>query len=234
MSKIHELASEVADLILSETESHQLLMPDVEVELTQQLTTADDADPIFSGCTGEHRARIKRLRQTILELSIAGVGAKAIAKNLSVSPQTVRAVRASAWQRGELDPLKQRLGREYLATADLLRAEALERIDEIPAHVLLLASAQSADKGQLLTGGPTQRIESKAVPADLNDLIDALPVVSSPVGSGESAAQKESEPVGALSLPDASQCNAIESKPSVAESEDGARMSRCMSTEVRT
>ena len=139
--------------------------------------TAPADSPAFSGCTGAQRARIVRLREQIVELTACGVGAKRAAAALGVSPQVVRAVRADAWLRGELDPMKERLGRQYLATADLLRAEAIERIDEIPAQVLLLASAQAADKGQLLTGGVTARVERVQVPADLASLIDALPVV---------------------------------------------------------
>lgn len=159
----------------------QLALPGDVGEIAE--LNAPEDSPAFSGCTGEHRARIRRLREQILELSLVGVGVKRVARALSVSPQAVRAVRASAWQRGELDPMKQRLGREYLATADLLRAEALERIDEIPAQVLLLASAQAADKGQLLTGGATARIERGVqAPADLHSLIDALPVAAIEVG----------------------------------------------------
>jgi hypothetical protein len=139
--------------------------------------TAPADSPAFSGCTGAQRARIVRLREQIVELSACGVGAKRAAAALGISPQAVRAVRADAWARGELDPMKERLGRQYLATADLLRAEAIERIDEIPAQVLLLASAQAADKGQLLTGGVTARVERVQVPADLASLIDSLPVV---------------------------------------------------------
>jgi len=139
--------------------------------------TAPADSPAFSGCTGAQRARIVRLREQIVELTACGVGAKRAAAALGISPQAVRAVRADAWARGELDPMKERLGRQYLATADLLRAEAIERIDEIPAQVLLLASAQAADKGQLLTGGVTARVERVQVPADLASLIDALPVV---------------------------------------------------------
>lgn len=201
MSKVHEVAAAVAEIILSETETHQLLMPEVETELAQQLTADDENAPIFSGCTGEHRAKIRALRETILEFTLAGIGAKATARKLGISPQTVRAVRASAWQRGELDPLKQRLGRDYLAIADLMRAEAMERVDEIPAHVLLLASAQAADKGQLLTGAPTARIEhSKPVPSDLNDIIDALPVLVPVVTEGD-ADQKGDSPRLALDAP---------------------------------
>lgn len=211
MGKVHELATEVAALILEETEAHQLLMPEVEHTLVQQLTTQDESAPIFSGCTGEHRERIRNLRTAILEMTIAGIGAKSVAKALKISPQAVRAVRASAWHRGELDPLKQRLGREYLAAADLMRAEAMERVDEIPAHVLLLASAQAADKGQLLTGGATQRVESREIPpSNLNDLIDALPVVS--VEATEGAAQKGDSLALSGSSVDASHCNASDIK----------------------
>ncbi len=168
----------------------QLDLPGGDAWQIQALTAADDS-PQFSGCTGEARHRIRRLRDQILELTAAGVGAKRIAAALDVSPQAVRAVRSVAWERGELDPLKQRLGRQYLATADLLRAEALERIDEIPAQVLLLASAQAADKGQLLTGGATTRIERACdAPADLHEMIDALPVECVPVDAPESGYNK--------------------------------------------
>lgn len=172
----------------------QLELPG-EVGEIHALTAPEDS-PQFSGCTGEHRAHIRRLRESILELTAAGVGVKRTAAALQISPATVRAVRASAWERGELDPMKQKLGRQYLATADLLRAEALDRIDEIPANVLLLASAQAADKGQLLTGGVTARVERIQVPADLAELVDALPVECTPVESGPGALNKGGEVLG--------------------------------------
>jgi hypothetical protein len=169
-------------------EAEQLALPVDAGEIA--LLNAPESSPIFSGCTGEARTRIRKLREQILELTLAGVGVRRIAAALDISPQAVRAVRASAWERGELDPLKERLGRQYLAAADLLRAEALERIDEIPAQVLLLASAQATDKGQLLTGGATARIERAAqAPADLHALIDALPVAG-PVEADGAAAYK--------------------------------------------
>jgi hypothetical protein len=230
MGKVHELAAEVASLILSESETHQFIMPGVEHALVQQLTAPEDS-PIFSGCTGERREHVRRLRTSILEMTVAGIGAKSVAKALQISPQAVRAVRASAWQRGELDPLKQRLGREYLATADLLRAEALERIDEIPAHVLLLASAQSADKGQLLTGGATQRVETRPVPADLNDLIDALPVAAELVESGETATNKGDSPAVLLDAPSTENALASDSISDASTREAAARVSRSVSKE---
>lgn len=137
---------------------------------------------------GQRLERIRVLHGAIHTMTAAGVGVKRIAEALSVSPQVVRAVRAHAWQRAaELAPLKERLGRDYLATAAELRAAALERIDEIPAHVLLLASAQAADKGQLLTGAPTARVEhvEGARHADLNAWLDAIPV-----SAGETSGQK--------------------------------------------
>ncbi len=169
-------------------DAEQLTLPVDAGEIA--LLNAEESSPIFSGCTGETRSRIKKLRSQILELTVAGVGVRRIAAALDVSPQAVRAVRASAWERGELDPLKERLGRQYLATADLLRAEALERIEEIPPQVLLLASAQAADKGQLLTGGVTARVERVQAPADLHALIDALPVAADPVGPDGAPAHK--------------------------------------------
>lgn len=75
-----------------------------------QALTAEMDSPVFNGCTGETRAKIVRLREQILELTAAGVGVKRCANALGISPQSVRAVRASAWERGELDPMKQRLG----------------------------------------------------------------------------------------------------------------------------
>ena len=163
------------------------MLPLEQMEFTGEVgeihaLTAPADSPAFSGCTGVVRARIVRLREQIVELTACGVGAKRTAAALGISPQAVRAVRADAWCRGELDPMKERLGRQYLATADLLRAEAIERIDEIPAQVLLLASAQAVDKGQLLTGGVTARVERVQVPADLASLIDALPVVQEESG----------------------------------------------------
>lgn len=217
-------------------EGAQLMLPAVEAELVEQLV-APESSPLFSGCTGEHRSRIKLLRERILELGLCGVGAKATARALEVSPQVVRAVRASAWKSGELAPLKERLGRDYLAVADLLRAEALERSDEIPAHVLLLASAQAADKGQLFTGGVTQRVETRAVPADLNELISALPIV--PVEGERGEGQKGVDPLGSIPVEvkllgssDASQCKASDKQSDALPREAGGCGCACGSQEV--
>jgi hypothetical protein len=130
------------------------------------------------------------VRAQVIELTAAGVGVRRIAEALSIAPQSVRAIRALAWKTGKLDHEKQRLGRDYLAVADLLRAEALERIEDIPPQVLLLASAQAADKGQLLTGGATERVERTARVVDLDALIAELPAAS-PVIEGASAPHKE-------------------------------------------
>jgi hypothetical protein len=192
-----------------------------------QALTAEADSPAFSGCTGAQRAKIVRLREQIVELTAAGVGAKRCASALGISPQAVRAVRAAAWANGELDPMKQKLGRQYLATADLLRAEAIERIDEIPAQVLLLASAQAADKGQLLTGGVTARVERIQVPADLGALIDALPRVQ----PGEGAAYKGGVEVGQVIEVEACIESAVDTQSTGSRSDDAKCVSPCVSVE---
>jgi hypothetical protein len=210
----------------------QLSLPEAEAWEIQALTAEDqDARP-FQGCTGEGIERIRRLRVQVVELTVAGVGVKRTAAALGISPAAVRAVRARAWERGELDPMKQRLGRQYLATADLLPAEALERIDEIPAQVLLLASAQAADKGQLLTGGVTARVELVQVPADLHDLIDALPIDVTPVESPGVGLQKGGDSPGAAVEVEASPADAADSVSPGLSSERVSGESRCASPDA--
>lgn len=213
-------------------EAEQLTIPVVDADDIALVNSAPDS-PFFSGCTGERSEKVKRLRGQILELTAVGVGVRKVASALGISPQLVRAVRSSAWERGELDPLKQRLGRQYLAAADLLRAEALDRIEEIPAHVLLLASAQAADKGQLLTGGATARIERAAqAPADLQELIDALPCEVSPVGAEGAPANKGPLAIEAGSTSASAEMVAGDTLSHALPSSKSACVSPCVSLEV--
>lgn len=214
-------------------EAEQLTIPVVDADQIALVNAAPDS-PIFSGCTGERSEKVKRLRGQILELTAVGVGVRKVASALGISAQLVRAVRSSAWERGELDPLKQKLGRQYLATADLLRAEALDRIEEIPAHVLLLASAQAADKGQLLTGGATARIERAAqAPADLHALIDALPCEVSPVGAEEAPANKGPLSIELGSSQASAETVAGDTLSPALPSSASACVSQCVSLEVQ-
>lgn len=141
--------------------------------------------------TGERLERIRAIRAAIVEDLALGKGVKRIAAQWQISPQVVRAIKAEAWRRGEVDPLKERLGRDLLALGDALRERVMDDIDKVPLQVAVLASAQAIDKGLLLTGAPTARVEVNhtLTVESVADYIESLPVCG-PVMTQESEGQK--------------------------------------------
>lgn len=171
-----------------------------QLSLSAEITDAGmellrvDLDAKAGRCTGARLEARREIRDGILAaLAEGAVGTRRIAAMFGVSREAVRALRARAIQAGELDQIKQRLGRSFLALAEAASDRMLDEIDEMPRASLPIVGGVATDKGQLLTGGVTARVERlDGVTADsINALIDALPVVcATPVEPRIEAAQK--------------------------------------------
>lgn len=150
--------------------------------------------PERAQCNAAHLAKHLAEREAILADLAFGLGVRTVAARHGRSPKLVRALRRQAEERGEIAPLKERLGRKALAISEDVLDELGEDIEKIPANVRALAFAQLVDKGMLLTGGATQRIEhvqSSDSPEAYSEWMRSL-VAAGPVVEGEVCAHKES------------------------------------------
>ena len=176
------------------------LAPDAEqLSLSAEITDAGmelmqvEADAKAGRCTGARLEARREMRDGILAaLAEGAVGTRRIAAMFGVSREAVRALRARAVQTGDLDHIKQRLGRSFLALAEAASDRMLDEIDEMPRASLPIVGGVATDKGQLLTGGVTARVErlDGLTAESVNALIDALPCVSTPVEAEDDDAQK--------------------------------------------
>lgn len=131
-------------------------------------------------------------RDAILRALAEGMGVRAIARAYEVSTNTVLA--ASRRFGGEIETLKEQLGRGCFDVARLAVERMRDEIDDMPKASLPIIAGVMIDKGQLLTGAPTMRVQhdhSVSV-ASVADFIDALPVAA-PVNAGGEVAQKALE-----------------------------------------
>ena len=155
--------------------------------------------PERAQCNAAHLAKHLAEREAILADLAVGLGVRTVAVKHGRSPKLVRALRRQAEERGEIAPLKERLGRKALSISEDVLDELGEDIDKIPANVRALAFAQLVDKGLLLTGGATQRIEhvqSADSPEAYGEWMRSL-VAAGPVVEGEVSVHKGSA-VGSL------------------------------------
>lgn len=99
--------------------------------------------------------------QEILRLTAQGIGTHAIARILRVAPATVIAIRRA--YPAEVEREKQRIGRRAMLAAELsidrLTDDLIESADRISARDKAIIAGVLVDKGQLLLGEATQRIE---------------------------------------------------------------------------
>lgn len=150
--------------------------------------------PERAQCNAAHLAKHQAEREAILTDLAVGLGVRTVAARCGRSPKLVRALRRQAEERGEIAPIKERLGRKALAISEDVLDELGEDIEKIPANVRALAFAQLVDKGMLLTGGATQRIEhvqSSDSPEAYSEWMRSL-VAAGPVVEGEICEHKGS------------------------------------------
>jgi len=216
----------------------QTLAPDAEqLSLSAEITDAGmellqvDADARAGRCTGARLAARSEMRDGILAaLAEGAVGTRRIAAMFGVSREAVRALRARAVQTGDLDQIKQRLGRSFLALAEAASDRMLDEIDEMPRASLPIVGGVATDKGQLLTGGVTARVErlDGLTAESVNALIDALPVevVALPVEPSGADPQKAAGALEVVGLGlESSQAGQSES-PAFRSTHDGPAVGR--------
>jgi hypothetical protein len=144
--------------------------------------------------TGTTAVKSEERREAIIAACVH-LGTRRVAEAFGVSREVVRALRAEAVRDGKLDHLKEEMGRRALGAADKVLDRIEDEIDQLPRASLAITYGILKDKGLLLTGQPTQRIEHTAGPnhAELNDWIESLPRAV-PVPAGDPSDEKAAVP----------------------------------------
>jgi hypothetical protein len=134
--------------------------------------------------------------KAIAAAHLAGMGVNQICKAFSTNSSTVAALIRN---RPELlEQARDVTSKNWKTIAAMGTAEVLDRIPDMKDHGLVIMSAVATEKSELLSGGPTARIEHIAAPADqqweqflegLKAKADAIDVefepVSTPAGDTE-------------------------------------------------
>ncbi len=141
-------------------------------------------------CTASTAVKLAEQREAIIA-ALATLGTRRVAEAFGVSREVVRVIRAEAIRDGKLDQLKEELGRRALSVADAVLDRIADEVDDLPRASLAVTYGILKDKGLLLTGQPTARVEHTVTHthADLNDFIASLPAAT-PVSEGGNCAQK--------------------------------------------
>jgi hypothetical protein len=141
-------------------------------------------------CTGSSAVQCEERREAIIGACVS-LGTRRVAEAFGVSREVVRALRAEAIRDGKLDHLKEEMGRRALGAADVVLDRIVDEVDDLPRASLAITYGILKDKGLLLTGQPTSRVEHTVAVThgDLNAMIDSLPVAT-PVSSGDGGGQK--------------------------------------------
>lgn len=141
-------------------------------------------------CTADVAIKISEQREAVKKACVH-LGTRRVAEAFGISREVVRAVRSAAIRSGELDQFKEQEGRRCFAVADRLLDRLEDEVDELPPGSLAINIGILMDKGQLLTGAPTARVQHDHAPAvaDIADYIDSLPSVT-PVHAEGASLQK--------------------------------------------
>lgn len=141
-------------------------------------------------CTGSSAVQCEERRDAIIAACVH-LGTRRVAEAFGVSREVVRALRAEAVRSGKLDQLKEETGRRALAASDRVLDRIEDEVDQLPRASLAITYAILQDKGLLLTGQPTARVEHTVAVThdDLNAWIESLPAAT-PVYPGDPRAEK--------------------------------------------
>ena len=121
--------------------------------------------------------------KAIIHLLAEGMGQIRIGKMLKVSPSTIRAVRDREGTAGDIE--KKKSAETWSAVARLCGERMLEKLEDddeakkIAFNHLGVAGGIAEDKAQLLSGGVTARVETRAqapTAEDFKRYLDSLPV----------------------------------------------------------
>lgn len=171
--------------------------------------------------TAEQLSHNEGRLQAILGAVAQGMSVRSIAKAYGVSTNTV--LTAQRKFAGEIETLKQELGRSCMDVARLAVERMRDEMDDMPKASLPIIAGVMIDKGQLLTGAPTMRVQHDhtLTVASVADYIDSLPAAS-PVIAGGEIAQKAidgvtpaGEHLGASELLEATEAQAVRDSQSL-------------------
>lgn len=160
-----------------------------------------DADRASNRCTASCLSARTELRAAILHALAEGLGTRRVSQAYGVSREVVRALRRQALNSGELDHAKEELARDALDLARRTIDRIADEIDEMPRSSLPIVAGVMIDKAQLLSGGPTSRVETRRGEsvADVEAYLAALPAAE-PVGEGGETGQKGGAAAAGLGL----------------------------------
>jgi len=127
--------------------------------------------------TGARLLEDKAKTSRLVELLMARVGVKRIARLLEVSPHSIRAAREVLVREGKLPPFKERIVRIFEAIIEGGGENYLEALDSdlVPAVSLPVGVGIFADKRAVALGEPTAITVSASAPLDRESLsVEAL------------------------------------------------------------
>lgn len=181
-------------------EQQALSLPDAPgIEAGWEILTVSE-DRARGKFTADQLAANESKRASVLRMLGQGLGISATARAHGMSRNTVLAA-ARRWA-GQIEQEKQRLGAECFDVARLAVERMRDEMAEMPKASLPIIAGVMIDKGQLLSGAPTVRVEHiEAGAASFNDwLSSVVDVTAQPVAEGQIVGQNDPRPA-ATALP---------------------------------
>lgn len=125
--------------------------------------------------TAEQLEQNTAKRDAVLSALAEGLAIRQVARAFRISTNTVLAL--SRRSVAQIDTLKEGLGRAYFDLSRLAVERMIDEIDEMPRASLPIVAGVSTDKGQLLSGGPTGRVQHDHTLgiASMTEYIESLP-----------------------------------------------------------
>ena len=129
--------------------------------------------------TAEQIARNQEKLSAVVRALGEGLGVRQIARAFGISTNTV--LKVSQRFGAEVETQKQSLGRDFLDVARLAVERMRDEMDSMPRQSLPIIAGIGIERGQLLTGAPTARVEHNHALEVLSvaDYIDSLPAAPS-------------------------------------------------------
>jgi hypothetical protein len=134
----------------------------------QTLEAITDAERVGEYTLERVRTQRPELIPEVIHLRGQRLGILRIAKIVRAHPRTIMAIIAEYPE--EIGKEQDRLARLCFTTAEVLIEEVLENPHAVPANVRCLAASQMIDKGQLLYGLATARVEHTAQAPQISNL----------------------------------------------------------------
>lgn len=183
----------------SQREDQQALaLPDAPgIEKGWEILTVSD-DRARGKFTADQLAANEAKRDSVLRMLAEGMSISATARAHGMSRNTVLAA-ARRWG-AQIEQRKQSLGADCLDVARLAVERIRDEIGEMPKASLAIIAGIMVDKGQLLLGAPTVRVEHvEAGAASYNEwLTSIIDVAAQPVAQGDDSPNKGSSAERAL------------------------------------